>query len=118
MGFEKGNEYRFQKGNKYGVTSGGGAPVKSQGPDICYDMDYIPSVGFERLCSAVVAQAAKDKAWWFFESEAIKLYLSERVDPIAIMKQIKSNYAMYGRWSATDTKADAWLGKVKEDDIL
>ena len=116
MAFEKGNKYRFQKGHKLGVHNG--APVKSQGPDIVFDMDYVPSVGFERLCSAVVAQAAKDKAWWFFESEAIKLYLSERVDPIAIMKQIKMNYEVYGRWSATDTKADAWLGKVKEEDIL
>ncbi len=116
MAFEQGNKYRFQLGNKYGVHKG--APVKSQGPDICWDMDYVPRVGFERLCSAVVAQAAKDKAWWFFESEAIKLYLSESVDPIAIMKQIKSNYEVYGRWSATDTKAESWIGKVKEDDIL
>lgn len=115
MGFEKGNKYRFKPGNRYGVTSGGGAPVKSQGPDILWDADYVPRVGFERLCSAVVAQAAKDKAWWFFESEAIKLYLSERVDPLALERQIKSNYEMYGRWSATDTKADSWLGKVKED---
>lgn len=116
MGFEKGNQWRFKPGHKLGVHNG--APVKSQGPDISWDMDYIPSIGFERLCSAVVAQAAKDKAWWFFESEAIKLYLSERVDPIAIMKQIKSNYEVYGRWSATDTKAESWIGKVKEDDIL
>ncbi len=109
MGFKKGNQWRFKPGHKLGVHNG--APVKSQGPDICWGMDYVPRIGFERLCSAVVAQAAKDKAWWFFESEAIKLYLSERVDPIAIMRQIKSNYEVYGRWSATDS----WLGKVKED---
>lgn len=116
MAFEQGNRWRFKPGNKLGVHNG--APVKSQGPDILFDMDYIPRVGFERLCSAVVAQAAKDKAWWFFESEAIKLYLSERVDPIAIMEQIKSNYEVYGRWSATDTKAKGWYNKEREEDIL
>ena len=108
----------FEKENRYGVTSDGGAPVKSQGPDISFDADYIPRVGFERLCSAVVAQAAKDRAWWFFESEAIKLYLSEGIDPRALMWQIKENYKVYGRWSATDTKASSWFGKEKEDDIL
>lgn len=113
MAFEKGNQWRFKPGNKLGVHNG--APVKSQGPDIVFDMDYVSREGFERLCSAVVAQAAKDKAWWFFESEAIKLYLSERVDPWALMWQIKENYEVYGRWSAMDTKADSWLGKVKED---
>ena len=81
-------------------------------------MDYVPQVGFERLCSAVVAQAAKDKAWWFFESEAIKLYLSDRIDPLALMCQIKSNYEVYGRWSALDTKAKGWYSKEREDDIL
>lgn len=116
MGFQKGNRYRFKPGNRYGVTSGGGAPVKSQGPEL-EETRYIHKYGFERLCSAVIVQAAKDKAWWFFESEAIKLYLSEMVDPLALERQIKSNYAMYGRWSATDTKAESWLGKVKEDDI-
>lgn len=116
MAFKQGNQWRFKPGNKLGVHKG--APVKSQGPDIVYDADYIPSVGFERLCSAVVAQAAKDKAWWFFESEAIKLYLSERIDPLALERQIKSNYEVYGRWSAVDTKAKSWYGKVKEDDIL
>lgn len=115
MAFKPGNQWRFQLGNKYGVTSGGGAPVKSQGPDICWDMDYVPRIGFERLCSAVVAQAAKDKAWWFFESEVIKLYLSERIDPLALERQIKENYAVYGRWSAVDTKAKSWYGKDKED---
>lgn len=116
MAFEQGNTWRFKPGNKLGVHQG--APVKSQGPDILWDMDYVPSAGFERLCSAVVAQAAKDKAWWFFESEAIKLYLSERIDPIALMEQIKTNYKVYGRWSATDTKASGWYSKEKEDDIL
>lgn len=118
MGFKKGNEYRFKLGNKLGVTSGGGAPVKSQGPDIVLDADYVPREGFERLCSAVVAQAAKDKAWWFFESEAIKLYLSERIDPKELMWQIKENYKVYGRWSAVDTKAKGWYSKEREDDIL
>lgn len=96
----------FQKENKFGVHKG--APVKSQGPDLSHDEEYIPSVGFERLCAAVVAQAAKDKAWWFFESEAIKLYLSERVDPLALEIQIKENYEVYGRWSAVDTEAGYW----------
>lgn len=116
MAFEQGNPWRFKPGNKLGVHNG--APVKSQGPDILWDADYVPRVGFERLCSAVVAQAAKDKAWWFFESEAIKLYLSERIDPIAIMEQIKSNYEVYGRWSATDTKSKGWYNKEREEDIL
>lgn len=96
----------FAKGNKLGVHNG--APVKSQGPDLSHDEEYIPSVGFERLCAAVVAQAAKDKAWWFFESEAIKLYLTERVDPLALERQIKENYEVYGRWSAVDTEAGYW----------
>lgn len=99
----------FQKGNNYGVHNG--APVKSQGPDLSHDEEYIPSIGFERLCAAVVAQAAKDKAWWFFESEAIKLYLTERVDPLALEVQIKENYKVYGRWSAVDTEAGYWNKK-------
>ena len=116
MAFEQGNQWRFKPGNKLGVHNG--APVKSQGPDIVCDVDYVPSVGFERLCSAVVAQAAKDKAWWFFESEAIRLYLSDKVDPLELMWQIKENYKLYGRWSATDTKAKGWYSKEREDDIL
>lgn len=104
---------RFQKGNKYGVHNG--APVKSEGPDILYDADYIPRVGFERLCCAIVVQAAKDRAWWFFESEAIKLYLTSRIDPIALMTQIKENYKQFGRWSATDTKAESWIGKTQKE---
>ena len=99
----------FQKGNKFGVHEG--APVKSQGPDLSCDKYYIPRVGFERLCAAVVAQAAKDKAWWFFESEGIKLYLSEDIDPRALMWNIKENYKIYGRWSAVDTEAGYWNKK-------
>ena len=115
MAFEQGNKYRFQLGNKFGVHNG--APVKSQGPDL-EETGYIHKYGFERLCSAVIVQAAKDKAWWFFESEAIKLYLSDRVDPLALMWQIKENYKVYGRWSAVDTKAKGWYSKEREDDIL
>lgn len=87
------------------------ARIKSQGPELDWDSEVIHRYGFERLCAAVVAQAAKDKAWWFFESEAIKLYLTERVDPIAIMEQIKKNYKVYGRWSAVDTEAGYWNKK-------
>lgn len=86
------------------------ARAKSEGPELTWE-DVVPRVGFERLCAAVVAQAAKDKAWWFFESEAIKLYLTERVDPIAIMEQIKENYKIYGKWSAVDTTAEYWNKK-------
>ena len=99
----------FAKGNKLGVHKG--VPIKSHGPNISYDEEYIPRIGFERLCAAVVAQAAKDKAWWFFESEAIKLYLTERVDPLALEVQIKDNYKLYGRWSAIDTTAEYWNKK-------
>ena len=99
----------FAKGNKLGVHKG--APIKSHGPNISNDEVYIPRIGFERLCAAVVAQAAKDKAWWFFESEAIKLYLTERVDPLALEVQIKENYNVYGRWSAVDTEAGYWNKK-------
>lgn len=99
----------FAKGNKLGVHKG--APIKSHGPDICLDMDYVSREGFERLCAAVVAQAAKDKAWWFFESPAIRLYLTDRVDPWALMYQIKENYKVYGRWSAVDTEAGYWNKK-------
>ena len=106
----------FTKGNKLGVHNG--APVKSQGPDILFDMDYIPRIGFERLCAAVVAQAAKDRAWWFFESEAIKLYLSEGIDPRALMYQIKDNYKVYGRWSAMDTTTGYWNKKEGGNECL
>lgn len=93
------------------------ARIKSQGPEL-EEVRYVYKYGFERLCSAVVAQAAKDKAWWFFESEAIKLYLSEKIDPKDLMRQIKENYAVYGRWSAMDTKASGWYNKEREEDIL
>lgn len=83
---------------------------------IDWDSEVIYKYGFERLCSAVVAQAAKDKAWWFFESEAIRLYLSDKVDPLELMYQIKSNYKVYGRWSAIDTNGKHWTGR--EEDIL
>lgn len=115
MAFEQGNKYRFQLGNKFGVTSGGGAPVKSQGPEL-EETRYIHKYGFERLCSAIIVQAAKDKAWWFFESPAIKLYLSDRIDPLALERQIKSNYEVYGRWSAIDTSGKHWIGR--EEDVL
>ena len=108
MAFEQGNKYRFQLGNKFGVHNG--APVKSQGPEL-EETKYIHKYGFERLCSAVIVQAAKDKAWWFFESPAIKLYLSDRIDPLALERQIKNNYEVYGRWSAIDTKAEHWTGR-------
>ena len=86
------------------------ARAKSEGPELTWE-DVVPRIGFERLCAAVVAQAAKDKAWWFFESEAIKLYLTERVDPLALERQIKENYKIYGRWSAVDTEAGYWNKK-------
>lgn len=86
------------------------ARAKSQGPELTWE-DVVPRIGFEQLCAAVVAQAAKDKAWWFFESEAIKLYLSERVDPLALMIQIQENYKVYGRWSAVDTTTEYWNKK-------
>lgn len=91
------------------------ARIKSQGPEL-EQTKFIYKYGFERLCSAVVAQAAKDKAWWFFESPAIKLYLSDGIDPLALERQIKSNYELYGRWSAIDTRAEHWTGR--EEDIL
>ena len=87
------------------------ARMKSQGPEIDWESRVVYKYGFERLCAAVVAQAAKDKAWWFFESESIKLYLSERIDPLALEIQIKENYKVYGRWSAVDTEAGYWNKK-------
>lgn len=90
---------------------------KTVGPELELENGkIIPRYGFERLCSAVVAQAAKDKAWWFFESPAIKLYLSDKVDPLALMHQIKDNYKNFGRWTAIDTKGKHWIGR--EEDIL
>lgn len=93
-----------------------GRKEKEQGPELDWGSEVIYKYGFERLCSAVVAQAAKDKAWWFFESEAIKLYLSEKIDPLDLMYQIKENYKVYGRWSAIDTNGKHWIGR--EEDIL
>lgn len=94
-----------------------GRREKTVGPELeLKKSEMIPKYGFERLCSAVVAQAAKDKAWWFFESEAIKLYLSDRVDPLNLMYQIKENYKLYGRWTAIDTRGKHWIGR--EEDIL
>lgn len=95
-----------------------GRRAKEEGPEIelLEKGEIIPKFGFERLCSAVVVQAAKDKAWWFFRSPAIKLYLSDRIDPLALERQIKSNYEMYGRWSAIDTSGKHWMGR--EEDIL
>lgn len=83
----------------------------TEGPEV---EEVIPRYGFERLCSAVVVQAAKDKAWWFFESPAIKLYLSDRVDPLTLLRQIQENYKLYGRWSAVDTKASPWSGREED----
>ena len=90
----------------------------SKGPEIDWDSNAVYKYGFERLCSAVVAQAAKDKAWWFFESPAIKLYLSDRIDPLALMWQIKDNYKKFGRWSAVDTKASPWSGRLEGEEEL
>ena len=88
-----------------------GRNAKTDGPELDWDSEVIHRYGFERLCAAVVAQAAKDKAWWFFESEGIKLYLSEDIDPLALEVQIKENYNVYGRWSAVDTEAGYWNKK-------
>ena len=93
-----------------------GRREKAEGPELDWDSEVIYKYGFERLCSAVVAQAAKDKAWWFFESEAIRLYLSEKIDPLELMYQIKDNYKRFGRWSAIDTNGKHWTGR--EEDIL
>ncbi len=93
-----------------------GRREKTEGPELDWESEVIYRYGFERLCSAVVAQAAKDKAWWFFKSEAIRLYLSDKVDPLDLMYQIKDNYKKFGRWSAIDTNGKHWIGR--EEDIL
>lgn len=95
-----------------------GRKEKEQGPEIEWDSKVVYRYGFERLCSAVVAQAAKDQAWWFFESPAIKLYLSDRIDPIALERQIKDNYKNFGRWSAVDTRAVPWSGRLEGEEEL
>ena len=94
------------------------ARMKSRGPEIDWESRVVYKYGFERLCSAVVAQAAKDKAWWFFESPAIKLYLSDSIDPLALERQIKDNYKNFGRWSAVDTKAVPWSGRLEGEEEL
>lgn len=94
------------------------ARMKSQGPEIEWDSKVVYRYGFERLCNAVVAQAAKDKAWWFFESPAIRVYLSDRIDPLSLERQIKSNYEKFGRWSAVDTKAVPWSGRLEGEEEL
>lgn len=93
-----------------------GRRAKEEGPELDWKTEVIYKYGFERLCSAVVAQAAKDKAWWFFESPVIRLYLSDNVDPLVLMYQIKDNYKRFGRWSAIDTSGKHWTGR--EEDIL
>jgi len=95
-----------------------GRQTESEGPELDYESGMVYKYGFERLCSAVVAQAAKDKAWWFFESPAIRVYLSDRIDPIALMCQIKDNYKNFGRWSAVDTKASPWSGRLEGEEEL
>lgn len=90
----------------------------SEGPELDWDSKVVYKYGFERLCSAVVAQAAKDKAWWFFESPAIRVYLSDRIDPLALERQIKSNYNKFGRWSAVDTKASPWSGRLEGEEEI
>lgn len=91
------------------------ARMKSQGPEIDWNSKVVYRYGFERLCSAVVA---KDKAWWFFESPAIRVYLSDRIDPLTLERQIKSNYEKFGRWSAVDTKAVPWSGRLEGEEEL
>jgi hypothetical protein len=95
-----------------------GRTKASQGPEIDWESRVVYKYGFERLCSAVVAQAAKDKAWWFFESPAIRVYLSDRIDPLALERQIKDNYNKFGRWSAVDTKAVPWSGRLEGEEEL
>lgn len=95
-----------------------GRKQKELGPEIDWDSKVVYKYGFERLCSAVVAQAAKDKAWWFFESPSIKLYLSDRIDPLTLERQIKKNYQKFGRWSAVDTKAVPWSGRLEGEEEL
>ncbi len=95
-----------------------GRTKASEGPELDFESKVVYRYGFERLCSAVVAQAAKDRAWWFFESPAIRVYLSDRIDPIALMRQIKDNYKKFGRWSAVDTKAVPWSGRLEGEEEL
>lgn len=95
-----------------------GRREKEQGPELDWESKVVYRYGFERLCSAIVAQAAKDKAWWFFESPAIKLYLSDRIDPLALERQIKDNYKNFGRWSAVDTRAVPWSGRLEGEEEL
>ena len=105
--------HRFPKGNKYGVTSGGGPSPKSEGPDLP-EADNYWKQGWDMLCMAVIIQAAKDRAKYFFFSDHFKFFVSDRIDGPALWYQIQDNYKKHGHWCQPNELADS-MRRNKED---
>lgn len=55
-------------------------------------------VGWDNLCMAVIIQAAKDKAGYFFLGDNFQYFTSGKIDGKALWKQIEENYKLYGTW--------------------
>ena len=105
--------HRFPRGNSYGRLSHGPSP-KSEGPDLPKTDKYWKK-GWEMLCMAVIIQAAKDKAKYFFYSDHFRCFVSDRVDGPALWNQIQENYKLYGHWCQPIDLYDSMRDVKKED---
>ena len=72
-------------------------PRGCEGPELP-ETDYYWKIGWDNLCMAVIIQAAKDKAGWFFLGEDFQYFTSGKIDGPALWKQIQENYETYGSW--------------------
>lgn len=59
--------------------------------------DNLSEIGFRRLSSAIVKQAAKDRDKKFFYSDRFDIFMPQYNGP-AIWQQIEDNYNSLGRW--------------------
>lgn len=105
---------KFPKGNKYGVTSGGGPAPKSEGPTLP-KQDFYWKPGWDMLCMAVIIQAAKDKAKYFFYSDYFNYFVTDRLNGPALWDQIQENYKKYGHWCQPNDLYDSMRDVRKED---
>jgi hypothetical protein len=67
------------------------------------DAKYLSEIGFRRLASAIVKQAAKDRAKEFFFSDRFDIFMPQYNGP-AIWKQIEENYKQSKKWCSKDYK--------------
>lgn len=76
--------------------------------------DFYWKIGWDNLCMAVIVQAAKDKAGYFFLGENFQYFTSGKIDGPTMWKQIQENYKLYGHWCQPNELVDSMRDVRKE----